>query len=496
MTVPFTQVPQTLRLPFVFAEVDNTKANLAQVQQRSLIIGQMTSAGTLAANVPALMQGTAWLRGGSGPGSMLALMGQQYRNRDRFGEVWVLPLSDDGAATAATGSIAINQAATAAGVRSYYIGGQRLQLPVTASQTAAQIATALAAAINAATDLPVTAAVDGTVTTKVNLTAKNKGLAGNEIDLRVNYLGALGGEVTPAGFADTITAMSGGATNPSLTTALANLTDQPFDFICMPYTDTASLNALQSFLATRWAWNRMLYGGAFAAYRGTVGGLTTFGTTRNDPHVAVMGFNDSPDPAWIWAADITAACAESLRADPALPLQTVALNVKAPPVTSRFAMEDRDVLLHDGIATFTVDNAGQVRIERMVTTYQTNAAGQPDDSYLDVERLYTLAFALRDIRSFIQTKYARVKIADDGQRVAPGAAVVTPAVIRADIIGRYRFNEQRGFVQDTETFKQRLVVERNASNRSRVDVLWPIVPIDQLRQVALLAQFRQSGGQE
>jgi phage tail sheath gpL-like len=90
--------------------------------------------------------------------------------------------------------------------------------------------------------MPVTAAA---ATSTVTFTAINKGPAGNDIDLRVNYLGTAGQEVTPTGMTFTITAMASGATAPSLTTGLLNLQDKPFDFIVCPYTDTTSLNAIK-----------------------------------------------------------------------------------------------------------------------------------------------------------------------------------------------------------------------------------------------------------
>lgn len=489
MAIGFTQIPQTLRLPFVFAEVDPSRANTGTQAERTLIIGQITSAGTATPNVPVLVQGVAWAKAACGVGSMLALMIEKYRERDRFGELWMLPVADNGSGVAATGTIQFTAAATAAGTLPLYVAGQKVFMAVTASQTTTQLATALAAAINANTNLPVTAASStGTVT----LTAKNKGPEGNGIDLRLAYGGAAAGEAMPTSLAVTITAMASGATAPVLTTALANLGDSPFRYICCPYTDSTSLNALRDAMALRWSWQRQQYGAVFGAFRGTVGERTTFGAARNDPYASIIGFSNSPDPSWIWAADYCAACADSLRADPALPLQTVSLSVKAPPAQLRDAPEDRNTLLFTGISTHTVDADGTVRIERAITTYQTNAAGQADDSFLNVERVFTLAFALDDIRSYIASTYSRAKLANVGQRALPGSRVVTTDIIKADIIARYRVLERRGFVQDAEAFRANLVVERNAQNTSRVDVLWPIVPIDQLRQVALLAQFRNA----
>ncbi|MFS2103565.1 phage tail sheath subtilisin-like domain-containing protein [Ralstonia sp. Ralssp135] len=493
MTIPFKQIPQNLRVPLFYAEVDNSQANTATANQRALIIGQITSAGTATPNVPIISQGVADAKTQGGQGSMLAQMTYTYRQNDTFGEVWYLPLADDPAATAATGSIAFTSAPTASGALSLYIGGMLVTTAVTASMTTAQVATAVAAAINAINDLAVTATAS---TTTVTITAKNKGLAGNDIDIRANYRGVAGGESTPAGLAFTITAMASGATNPSLTTGLANLQSMPFDFIVCPYTDTTSLNALQSFLndATgRWSWSVQVYGHCFFAYRGTSAALTTFGLARNNQHESCMGFYDSPTPVWKWAAAFAAASAVSLRADPGVPLQTVALaDVLAPPLASQFSLSQRNTNLYDGISTFTVGTDGTVRIENAITTYQLNAFGQPDNSYLEIETMFLLAFVLRAMATLVTSKYARVKLAADGTRFAPGSNIVTPSMIRADLIAQYQTLEYNGYVQNSQAFAQSLIVQQNASNPNRVDVLWPGTLIDQLRIFALLAQFRLS----
>lgn len=495
MTIAFKSIPSNLRVPLFYAEVDNSHANSGQFNQRALIIGQITSGGTATPNLPVISQGVSDARTQGGNGSMLALMTEWYRKRDTFGEIWYLPLVDDATAVAAVGNINFTAPATAQGVLYLYIAGVRITQTILTTQAAAQIATALAASINATPNLPVTAAVNATTTTQVDITARNKGVAGNDIDIRVNYLGSQSGEATPTGLAFTITAMSGGAVNPSLTTGLSNLGAQAFDFIAMPYTDTTSLDALKNFLndqTGRWSWQTQVYGHFFTAYRGTLGNQTTLGTGRNDPHGSIMGFNDSPTPSWLWAANLTAAAAASLRVDPALPLQTLALDVLAPPRPSRFQLTDRNTLLFDGISTFTVADDGTVQIENLITTYQKNSFGDPDDSYLEVETMFNLMHVLRTLKSVVTTKYARVKLAANGTRFAPGSAIVTPNMIRADLIAKYREMEYDGFVQKGDAFKNALIVQQNSTNPNRVDVLWPGTLIDQLRIFGLLAQFRLS----
>ena len=490
MTIPFKTIPANLRVPLFYAEVDNSRANTAVAVQRALIIGQYSALSGAVVNVPILSQGSADAAAKFGAGSNLALMVDAYRQNDTFGELWCLPVADDAGGVAATGSLQFTAAATVNGAFYLYVAGYRYALPVLSTQTVSQLATALAALVNANAASPVTAS---TSTGTVTFTAVNKGPTGNDIDIRVNYAGAAGGEASPTGLAWTITPMASGATAPSLTAALANLASKSFDFIVSPYTDSTSLDALKSLLndsTGRWSYQQQLYGHVFAARAGTVGALTTFGSGRNHQHESVLGIYDSPTPAWLVAAALGGAAAASLRSDPGLPLQTVVLRgVLPPPVQSRFTLASRNSLLYTGVSTFTAADDGTVAIENLITTYQTNAFGAADNSYLQVETLFLLSFVLRDLSGVITSKFARVKLADNGTRTsAPN--VVTPNTIRAELIARYRVLEENGYVQNGDVFKNGLVVERNAQNPNRVDVLWPGILIAQLRVFALLAQFR------
>lgn len=491
MAVSFSNIPANIRVPLFYAEVDSSQAGYFVQDQRALLIGQMLPAGTAAAGVPILVSGVDQARGLFGAGSLLARMVAAYRANDDFGALWCLPLADDGAAVAATGSVTLTGTATAAGTLSLYVAGQLVRQGVASGAAAATVATALAAAVNASADLPVTAAaVSGTVT----LTAKNKGAAGNDIDLRLNYRGTAGGEALPAGVGVTFVAMAGGTANPPLAAGLAALGDEPFDFIATPYTDTASLDELKHAMddqTGRWAWSKQIYGHVFSAKRGTVAALSTFGNGRNDPHATVIGYNNSPTPPWEWAAALAAQAAKSLRADPARPLQTLPLvGVLAAPVPSRFTLAERQILLFDGIATHMTGTDGTVRIERAITTYQTNAFGQPDPSYLDVETLFTLATILRRMRNAITTKFPRHKLASDGTRFGDGQAIVTPKIIKAELIAEYSAMEQLGLVENMPAFKAALVVERDPTDPNRVNVLYPPDLVNQLRVFAVLAQFR------
>ena len=197
-----------------------------------------------------------------------------------------------------------------------------------------------------------------------------------------------------------------------------------------------------------------------------------------------------PDPVEEILAAYLGRTAVFISADPARPTQTgVLTGIMASPSGERFLLTERQTLLENGIATL-MTSVGSVAIERAITTYQKNGFGDADASYLDSETLHTLAYMLRRMKSLITSKYGRHKLASDGTRYGTGQAIVTPSVIRGELVALYRQLEEAGIVENADLFKKYLVVERNADNPNRLDVLFPPDLVNQLRIFAVLAQFR------
>ncbi|HXG47687.1 MAG TPA: phage tail sheath C-terminal domain-containing protein [Methylomirabilota bacterium] len=485
MTIPFNQIPIDLRVPGTYIEFDNSRAvrGKLSVPGRILAIGQKLAAGTAAANTPVRVDTAALAVELFGRGSMLALMAAAIKAANRDTELWALPLADNGGGTAAAGTITVTGPATAAGTLNLYVGGKRVQVAVASGDTANTIAAAINAAINADLDLPVTSTV---LAAEVTVTARHKGVAAGKVDLRHSYYQ---GEKLPAGVTLAIVQLTGGAGNPDLATALAALGDAWHNTWVMPYTDATSLSAVETDLANRWGPTKMIESHAFSAEVGTVGDLTTLGNSRNSPHLTIMDAGGSPTAPFIWAAVVAAV--DAAETDPARPRQTLPLpGLLAAPEGARRTLEERNTLLYDGISTHAVDALGGVRIERLITTYQVNAQSLDDPSYLDVTTLRTLSHLRYSARARLATKYGRHKLANDGTRFAPGQAVVTPNVIRAEIIALFREWEIEGLVENFDQFRDDLVVQRNAEDPNRLDVLIPPDLINQLRVIAAQIQFR------
>ncbi len=473
--VAFNQVPSNIRSPLAYIEVDSSNQNSNQpTNKRILVIGQRKSGGTITANTPVLVSSYNQAVEYFGQGSMLANMFDVvFRNSD-FIEKWALPIDDDAAGTAATGTIAVTGPATASGTLSFYFGGVLVNVAVANTDTATAIGDAIVAAIAANDDLPISGNnSSGTVT----ITYAHKGVVGNYYPMYINYGGVLANQSLPAGVGVTITQMASGATDPVLTTGLAALPDKIYDYVVFPYQGATPVAAIQAELEARWDALKMLEGHGFGAIAGTVGSLVTFGNSMNSEHLTFLdaGLN-SPMPSYLWASAMVGQVAKSASIDPARPFTTLQLvGILPPPIANQRTISERNTLLYDGIATHTVSDAGKVQLERVITTYQTNGSGVADGVYLDVNTPLTLAYLRQSLRQRITSKFSRMKLADDGTRfgaqaVSAGQAIVTPSIIKSEIIAWAALHARAFLIEDMEGFKQNLVVVRNENDPTRVDV--------------------------
>jgi phage tail sheath gpL-like len=482
----FLSIPVNLRIPGSFVEFNNAGAlrGTPPKPNRMIVFGQMFANGTALPNVPVLISGgqSNWTTL-FGRGSQLTAMLNALRRANNFTECWAVGQLDNGAGTAATGSIKFTAQAAIAGTQNFFIAGVLVQIAVTPTTTLAQLATALQAAIAADIDLPVTAAVDGVDTTKVNLTCTHKGAdVGNTIDIRTTYYQ---GDANVPGLAMTIVQLAAGAGNPILTTAIANLGATWFVHWVVPYTDGVSLAAIQTELDRRFGPLVQQEGHSYICSTGSVGTLAAFGETFNTYEHSCMGVNKSPTPAWIWTAVVAAVAAFNLGIDPARQLTGLVLpGILAPAMADRFIDSDKNNLLFDGISTFDVDDGGNVTINNLITMYRNNNAGLPDPSYLEIETMFALFFMRFSLRAFVANQWPRYKLADDGTPIRPGAPVTTPSKIKAGIVGLAK-RDWDGFVMDDlDAFKAGLDVVRDNTDPDRANALLPPNVIGNLRRFA------------
>lgn len=485
MAISFNAIPGTNRVPLCYVEFDSSNAvsGTPANPYRVMVLGQKFAAGTYPALAPVRITSADQALRLFGIGSQLGAMFAALKKADAYTETWAIALDDSEAGQKATATITLSGTTAKSGTLYLYIAGHSVPCKVVAGEELSAIASRLATAINAELTLPASAVAAEKV---VTLTCKWAGLTGNDLDLRLNVYG----EDTPGGLTVALTGFTGGTANPDIASALAVLGDEQWHTLVVPFTDTANRRALEDELNLRWGPLKQMESFAFMAFRGTHGETATYGNSGNSQLVTCMGTGLSPTPPYIWAAVNAVIATASLEIDPARPLQTLALPGIIPPgLESRWTMEERNLLLHDGIATFMVQSGDVVAIERQITMYQTNVWDMPDPSYLDLNTPATLGYIRYATRSRILQKFPRHKLASDGTRFGPGQAMVTPSVLRAELLVLYRELEEAGIVEDFDTFKKNLLVERNANDRNRVDVLMPPDLVNQFRMLAVLNQF-------
>ena len=452
--------------------------------------------GTAAYNVPIPIGSLALGQLFFGPGSMLERMIARFFDGNTTQQLWAMAIPRPAAATKASGALRIASQQVSSGTLTRYFAGQKVQITVYQTDTQAMVAANLAAAINGLNTLPVTAAVDGTDSTKVNLTCRWHGLTGNDITIVSNYLGANGGEVDPLGLTTIATPMAGGTGTPDLTTAISAIQSKEFVHVAMPYGDTASLQVTDAefgFGPTgRWSFVRQQYGWAYNARRDSYAGLLVWGLSQNSPVISTGAIEQaSPTPLWEWAAAYCAQGAAGFTDDPARPLQTLEMPGCLPaPVDQQFSQAQRNNLIGTGFAAFGVAPSGNPMILREQTQYQRNQYGQGDTAFGKLSTLATLrAFSVR-VRQAITSKYPRHKLGVDSVNYGPGQKIMTPSLAKAELVAIARQSEFLGLIQNVSAFKSALIVEIDPDDEDRMNVLLAPQLMGQLRQFNTLLQFR------
>lgn len=497
--ITFNNIPTTVRTPGAYVEIDNSRAlqGLVPNPHKALIIGQKIDEGTKPSEVLVAITRDNLADGYFGAGSELARMCNFFKDNNPNTELWAIAVSNSGATALASGTIQTSLAISTNGFSCggdgtlyLMINGIPVNVALTSTWSTTDINSAIVDDVNALSTLPVTASTNAT--SAVNLIAVNSGINGNYLDFRVNYYNYQSLPAAMSGDSVKITGMANGAGSPGLGSLWAIIENEQFHYIVQPYTDTANLVSIESELTDRFGPLIDKQGHGFTAYRGTQGQCTALGNARNNAHNTIMGFYDSPNDPAEWASALGAIAAYYLNIDPARPLHGLKLKgILPPPVENRFTRSERDILLYDGIATFMIDTGGNTLIERCITTYQSNAFGIIDPSYLDIQTLATLSEIRYQFKTRMYNRFIvpRFKLADDTFPVQPGTYVATPSIVKQEIISLFSLLRDKGYIENLDDFKTNLIVERDATDVNRVNVLLPPDLINQFRVLAGLIQF-------
>ena len=479
-------IADTILVPGVYITVDNSLANTATGGAfKTVIVGQKTASGTATAETLTRVFSKAGSAGLFGNGSILDEMFDGWFKTNNISEVYAIALDDADASAAGTQTLTVTVTTAETGTLSLYVNGKLIRVGVTAAQTDAQIATAVAAAITADVTLPITASA---VSEVVTCTAKNKGTLGNLIDLRFNEAT---GQAFPTGVSVAIATGVTGATDPDIADAIAALPDEVFKVIVNPYTDSTSTGILKTELDRRWGATVQLDGHAIMSSGGTASTVATLGDTLNSEHFTFIDAGkNTMKPQYFWASDLAGRVSYSAAADSSRQFGTLPLSgITGDAASDRRTKSEMAAILSSGIGTHRVLPDGSVVISRLVTTYKTNAQGASDNSYLSTPTMFVLSDWRQAEITRMLSRFPRHKLGDDGQNFGAGQPIATPATIKGEYIALYEEFERDGKLENTQEYANNLIVERDATNRGRVNVTQRIQILGNLYQFDVTLQF-------
>lgn len=456
-------------VPFVAQKIDFSKSvrGLRGMPRRLLLVGHKLAAGNAQPNVVAEAATEATAISLLGEGSMLLAMWRGAKANAGLGlPIDIIAVPTAVGATAASTTIVVNNSGGStlafAGDVMLYIEGTRVTVAASTQDTAATVATKLIAAINAIPSLPVTAAAGGSAG-QLTLTAKWPGPTGNMIDVRSTHYTD---DVLPGGLTLTIPAMSGGAGNPDISSAITAMRGYRATEIVMPFTDSANMVALEAEAELRWGHNNMSDGQVVTAVRGTLAELTTWLASRNSRQVHTIATKADMTSPWVTAAMAGAAIETSASTDPALPYTDIVLSGYKGPRRGQHwdLLDEGNALLVAGASPLSIAQDGTGALLRVVTNYTQTVTGADDPSTRELAWVKSMSYYRWFTITEYATKYRGFKLAEYVTEPIPGQKIMTAELVEEIQLGNYITLMNAGLVQNLEHYKESLIVEIDGPN--------------------------------
>lgn len=456
-------------VPGVAAKIDFSRAirGLRGMPRRLLLIAQRNTDGIAVLNAVNKSVGNdADAVALCGDGSMgVAMWRAAKSNLDPGIPIDMLLVPEAAGATKASASIQIVVSGGTfpnAGVIPVYIGGVRVSIAVSTTDTPAAAVARLVAAINGVASMPVVASVGGS-TNILALTAKWGGSSGNDIDIRQLYYPD---DTLPLGTFCVVTSMTGGAGIPDLTLAIAAMAAYRATEIVTPFYDAGNMVLLETELETRWGANNMQDGQAVVAQRfANSAAALAWLANRNSSQTHTICTKDDPTSPWETAAMVGAAIETLASTDPAKPHVGVDLIGYRGAVAGKgWSGTTPNDLLTAGGSFLVGHDDYTAELGRMVTNYTKNGRGAADRSKSSLNWIKTMSYYRWYRVTEFQTKYFDFKIAEYVDEPIEGQKIMTAELGEEIMVGLYLDFMKVGLVQNLDYYKETLVVEVDGPN--------------------------------
>jgi phage tail sheath gpL-like len=499
----------------------------AFADRRDLITGQLGAVATGvsgALNIDVHLLTTAQVKIKFGATSELTyrVLAWQFGN-DGYSPLDVIGVDEAGGATAATSEYVVTGTATEDGTITVSAVDEK-QFSIDVSISSGDINTVISAAINTAlgtlTDPPFTNAV---VTDTVTLTAVDKGTGANSYGLKVS--GNVGG-VSIA-----LTGWTGGATSPTLTTILDPIAGQRYTGLSWPEAWFSDIDIPVDEFDSRFnVSNDILDGVVFTGHTDTFANNTSAVAPLNSQSLVVAGNNTIVEtaqdgPAILIPADWAQAYfmgVRSKRLTPGAPVADDIISTSGPldafggphnaslpyfntpmanvPVTAPtflFSQLEQGFLEADGFSTFGVNTAGNTMISGVtVTTWTTDAAGNPNDSFHFLNFVDTGSVCREIFFRNLKATYAQSRLTEGD--LIPGHSIANAESIKAELLRIYRILSNQALTQagaEAESFFARNTTVTVDLAARLATIAGPLPIVTQLGVINYTLQFAFTTGQ-
>lgn len=447
--------------PRITQNILNAPVATTVTDQRILIIGQKQTSGTapegLSLNVANRENPIDTLFGARSQVAQLLNAARSVPSNESI-PIDVIAYNPNSSGVAATGSVAFSGSASSAGTVVAFVAGLQVSFSVTSGATAENIASLLASGVTSSSSVPVTAAAS---TSTVTFTSANAGTTGNDLTIAITQL--------PAGVTATITAMNGGATDPTITNLSTLMDGRRWQGVGYP--STWDLPTIEAIMNARFNVDNDIQNGVvFVGRTDTISNLTALATSTNSQSVVVFGnrsVNDSDyrgggqtpsnndHVAGVWLGiravllstqrlNVNRLTASSAAAEQfsgnrhaTLPYMNTPLDdyLHGTVVGKGFTTTEINTLRVGGITTIGLNSGDLMTMGQMVTTYRTDASGNADDSFFYLNVVDTMSVVREHFVNFFRSAYSQRRVAAE---TSPNSANITTEIVRSDCISQYK----------------------------------------------------------
>lgn len=483
MAIAFNNVPQSYRASKIFIELAGVKRSLASlfIPPTGGLIGMYDPVKTSVVDYePVRVTSSDDVGEKFGFGSHIHRQARKLPPSvyAQGGGIWAFPVPEESAGAKAAMNVTFTGGATSAGTFFLSVAGDIVSIPIANGLTNINAAAALVDEITALRDIPVTATASGAIT---KIESKFKGLAGNQILLKLNPAGDTHEEQNPAGMTVALGSvdgyLSGGTTDPDIedvffdSTGNDKLGGRWYTDFTMPFTDATNIAHHKAIGIKRSApdTNRMLvsHGGYI---KDSYADALDIPATINSKHIAVIWDDRAEYPAFELSAELFGIALDEMNKAPNRPIKTLALSGQFDATKKNLRDDEYDALFRAGMSYVKIDNSGTARLGDIALSYRTNDSGGSTEEWFDLVSLHNRqakAYSIEQI--FLQDAYQRGVLVDNDAvtavpfAVAPKDLVAELSKLVEDLWAPFAWSK------NIEEILSSISAEINSGNNSRVD---------------------------